>query len=172
MKADKVYLVGFMGAGKTTTARALGKRLDWKVEDTDACIEREERRDIPTIFRQEGEPYFRSLERAVLIGLLPQLGAVVASGGGTFADPNNRELMLRDGSVVWLWINDQAIGAKVGLYTETRVEAGAGGSWGQAHNMQLMPGYVPTFAAGVELIGVFWSESGEKAVFNSVCGNV
>ena len=102
MKADKLYLVGFMGAGKTTVARALGKRLDWKVEDIDACIEREERRDIPTIFRQDGEPYFRTRERAVLIGLLPRRGAVVASGGGTFADPSNRELMLRDGAVVWL----------------------------------------------------------------------
>ena len=102
MKADKVYLVGFMGAGKTTAARALGKRLDWKVEDIDACIEREERRDIPTIFRQDGEPYFRTRERAVLIALLPERGAVVAAGGGTFGDPSNRELMLRDGAVVWL----------------------------------------------------------------------
>ena len=102
MKADKVYLVGFMGAGKTTAAAALGKRLDWKVEDIDACIERDERRDIPTIFRQDGEPYFRACERKVLIDLLPERGAVVASGGGTFADPANRELMLKDGAVVWL----------------------------------------------------------------------
>ena len=102
MRADKVYLVGFMGAGKTTTARTLGKRLDWKVEDIDACIEREERRDIPTIFRQDGEPYFRSREREVLVGLLPERGVVVASGGGTFVDPANRELMLKDGAVVWL----------------------------------------------------------------------
>ena len=102
MKADKVYLVGFMGAGKSTAARALGKRLDWKVEDIDACIERADRRDIPTIFRQDGEPYFRARERQVLIDLLPERGAVIASGGGTFVDPSNRELMLKDGAVVWL----------------------------------------------------------------------
>lgn len=102
MRADKIYLVGFMGAGKSSVAKALGKRLDWKVEDVDACIERDERRDIPTIFREDGEPYFRSREREVLIQLLPERGAVVASGGGTFADPGNRELMLRDGAVVWL----------------------------------------------------------------------
>ncbi|MEO8679567.1 MAG: shikimate kinase [Vicinamibacterales bacterium] len=102
MKADKIYLVGFMGAGKSTVARALAKRLDWKAEDVDTVIEREERRDIPTIFRQDGEPYFRAREREVLIGLLPERGAVVASGGGTFSDPANRELMLRDGAVVWL----------------------------------------------------------------------
>ena len=102
MKADKVYLVGFMGAGKTTVARALAKRLDWKAEDIDERIERRERRDIPSIFRQNGEPYFRSVEREELIGLLPQRGTVVATGGGTVVDPGNRELMLRDGVVIWL----------------------------------------------------------------------
>jgi shikimate kinase len=100
--ADKIYLVGFMGAGKSTVARALARRLDWRVEDIDERIERDERRDIATIFRQSGEPYFRNLERAALIDLLPARGMVVASGGGTFVDPANRELMLRDGVVVWL----------------------------------------------------------------------
>jgi shikimate kinase len=102
VKADKIYLVGFMGAGKSTVAGALGKRLDWKVEDIDVRIERAERRDIPTIFREAGEPYFRARERDSLIDLLPERGTVVASGGGTFAEPSNRELMLRDGAVVWL----------------------------------------------------------------------
>jgi shikimate kinase len=100
--ADKIYLVGFMGVGKTSVARALAKRLDWKVEDIDARIERAERRDIPTIFREAGEPYFRAREREALIQLLPERGTVVASGGGTFVDPANRELMLRDGAVIWL----------------------------------------------------------------------
>ena len=102
MKADKIYLVGFMGAGKSSVARALGKRLDWKVEDIDTRIERAERRDIPTIFRDDGEPYFRAREREALISLLPERGTVVASGGGTFTDASNRELMLRDGAVIWL----------------------------------------------------------------------
>ena len=86
MKADKIYLVGFMGAGKSTVARALGQRLDWRVEDIDERIERAERRDIPTIFRDNGEPYFRAREREALIELLPERGVVVATGGGTFAD--------------------------------------------------------------------------------------
>ena len=102
MNADKVYLVGFMGAGKSTAARLLAKRLDWRVEDIDNRIELDEHRNIPAIFRQDGEPYFRAREREVLIGLLGQRGTVVATGGGTFADPVNRELILRDGAVVWL----------------------------------------------------------------------
>mgnify|MGYP003348620798 CR=1 FL=1 len=85
MKADKIYLVGFMGAGKSTVARALGKRLDWKVEDVDARIEKAERRDIPAIFRERGEAYFRAKEREMLIALLPERGTIVASGAAIAA---------------------------------------------------------------------------------------
>lgn len=102
MRTDKVYLVGFMGAGKTTVARALARRLDWRMEDIDDRIERRERRDIPTIFRQEGEAYFRAIEKEELVRLLPERGTVVATGGGTIVDPVARELMLRDGAVIWL----------------------------------------------------------------------
>ena len=102
MKADKVYLVGFMGAGKTTVARALARRLHWQVEDIDERVEKREHRDIATIFRQEGEPYFRAVEQEELIALLPARGTVVATGGGTIVDPVTREMMLRDGAVIWL----------------------------------------------------------------------
>lgn len=102
MRAHKLYLVGFMGAGKTTVAKALAKRLDWQFEDIDERIERRERRDIASIFRHEGEAYFRVVEQEELIALLPSRGTVVATGGGTFVDPITRELMLRDGAVVWL----------------------------------------------------------------------
>jgi shikimate kinase len=102
VKADKVYLIGFMGAGKSTVARALARRLDWQLEDIDARIEQHEHLDIATIFRQHGEPYFRALERQQLIDLLSCRGVVVATGGGTVLDPSNREVMLRDGVVIWL----------------------------------------------------------------------
>ncbi len=102
MRADKIYLVGFMGAGKTTVATALANRLDWRAEDIDQRIEQRERRDISAIFRQEGEAYFRALERTELIALVADRGVVVATGGGTMVDAMNRELMLRDGAVVWL----------------------------------------------------------------------
>ncbi len=102
MRTDKVYLVGFMGAGKTTLARALGARLDWRVEDVDERIETREGRAISSIFAREGEAYFRDVERQVLLDLLPVRHAVVATGGGTFADPENRVLINRDGLSVWL----------------------------------------------------------------------
>ena len=102
MKADKLYLVGFMGAGKTTVARALGRRLGWPVEDIDERIETRERRSVATIFAQDGESYFRQQERQTLSELLPQRQIVIATGGGTFAEPDNRALMLADGAVAWL----------------------------------------------------------------------
>ena len=102
MKADKLYLVGFMGAGKTTVARAIGKRTGWRVEDIDQRIEAREHRTVASIFSQQGEPYFRQLERLALGELLPLRHVVIATGGGTFVEPDNRALMLADGAVAWL----------------------------------------------------------------------
>ena len=91
-----------MGAGKTTLARALASRLDWRAEDVDDRIVARERRPIAAIFAREGEPYFRDVERRVLIDLLAPRHVVVATGGGTFADPENRALINSDGLSVWL----------------------------------------------------------------------
>ena len=91
-----------MGAGKTTVARALGRRIGWRAEDIDHRIEARERSSVSTIFAREGEPYFRQAERAVLQELLPERNVVIATGGGTFVDPDNRAMMLSDGAVAWL----------------------------------------------------------------------
>jgi len=102
MRADKVYLVGFMGAGKTSLARELGRRLGWKVEDVDDRIESRDGRSIREIFAQSGETHFRMIERLVVRDLLPLRQVVVATGGGTFADADNRAAIMADGAVAWV----------------------------------------------------------------------
>jgi shikimate kinase len=102
VKADKVYLVGFMGAGKTSVGRALARRLDWQPVDIDELIEQRERLPVAEIFVRHGEPYFRAAEREVLTEQLPTRHVVVATGGGTFVDPANRAVINLDGASVWL----------------------------------------------------------------------
>jgi shikimate kinase len=102
VKADKIYLVGFMAAGKTTLARALAARLDWRAEDIDELVESREHQPVTTIFSRHGEAYFRAVERRVLQDLLPARHVVVATGGGTFVDQENRAAINRNGASVWI----------------------------------------------------------------------
>ena len=102
MRADKIYLVGFMAAGKTTLARALAKRLDWQAVDIDELIEQREHLSVAEVFARHGEPYFRAVERDVLADQLRPRHLVVATGGGTFVDPSNRGAINGDGVSVWL----------------------------------------------------------------------
>ena len=102
MIAEKIYLVGFMAAGKTTVARALARRLGWQAADIDELIEQRERMAVADIFAKRGEMYFRATERSVLFEQLGALHVVVATGGGTFVDPTNRAAINDDGLSVWL----------------------------------------------------------------------
>ena len=113
MRTDKIFLVGFMAAGKSTVAEALGRRIDWRVEDVDARIEARQRQSVADIFAQRGEGHFREVERAVVRELLPLRHAVVATGGGTFADPANRAAINRNGTSVWLDVSFETVIARL-----------------------------------------------------------
>jgi shikimate kinase len=101
--ANVVFLVGFMGAGKSSVGRALGQRLNWLFEDLDDRIERRERRTVAEIFRDSGEAAYRRIEHEVLQQILQESvsGAVkvVALGGGTFAQPQNHSMLRENGAM-------------------------------------------------------------------------
>lgn len=80
-----------------------------------------------------------------------QAGTTSADSPPPGLRPNSLPFTYTDGTVVWRWINDTAIGAKAGIYNEVQAIEKAGGIWGQANNVQLMPGMTPTFAANLEL---------------------
>jgi len=102
MRAEKIYLVGFMAAGKSSLARALADRLKWHIEDIDDRIELREQLTISEIFSQRGESYFRMVERAVLIEMLPLKHTVIATGGGTFVDSDNQAAINGNGASIWI----------------------------------------------------------------------
>ena len=99
---DKIYLVGFMTAGKTTVARGLAAHLGWRAEDIDELIEARERMSVADIVAKKGEPYFRGVERDILRLVLPLRHTVVATGGGTFMDPESQQAINLDGTSIWL----------------------------------------------------------------------
>ena len=102
MASGRIYLIGFMGAGKTTVGRIVAEKLGWVFLDLDREIESGEGQPISVMFRTKGEPHFRKLEHTYLRALSVREHAVVALGGGTFTDPENRRIVDQSGVSVWL----------------------------------------------------------------------
>ena len=98
----RVYLVGFMGAGKTSVGRELARRLSFTLFDTDEWIETCVGRSVADIFDALGEDAFRRSESQALVAASRRSRVVVATGGGAVIDPGNRRLMRSTGQVFWL----------------------------------------------------------------------
>jgi len=101
-RAANLYLVGLMGAGKTTVGRVLARRLKLRFLDSDQEIERRCGVKIPVIFEIEGEPGFRAREAAAIAELAQLRGIVLATGGGVVGAAENRTLLAASGTVVYL----------------------------------------------------------------------
>jgi shikimate kinase len=101
-----IYLVGFMGCGKSTVGRALADELGWSFFDIDAEIESDSGSSVGEIFDTQGEPIFRALEASALAKRVKAVQSgrpqVIALGGGAVMDDKNFELILNHGVVVWL----------------------------------------------------------------------
>jgi shikimate kinase len=106
-RTRRVFLIGFMGAGKTSAGKVLAQRLHWTFQDLDQVIERRAGRTVAAIFAEQGENRFRAMERAALEEVLSQPldaagGTVVALGGGTFILPENRGALEKAGAITVL----------------------------------------------------------------------
>ena len=107
-----LYLVGFMGTGKTTVGRAVAQKLGFAVLDSDHEIERQQGKTIPDLFAQDGEPAFRALERAFIESGHPAERTVVACGGGLVVQPGMLALLKSKGVVVCLHASLETILAR------------------------------------------------------------
>lgn len=99
---DKLYLIGFMGSGKTTTGMRLARHLNWSFFDIDKEIERKAEMKISDIFRLKGESVFRKLEAETLSETKSLTKAIISTGGGTPCFEGNMEFMTCNGLTVYL----------------------------------------------------------------------
>jgi shikimate kinase len=109
-----IYLVGFMGSGKTEVGRRLAARLGWALVDTDVLVEQREGRTIERIFEESGEGCFREAEWRALESLADVRRTVIATGGGLYLGAAQRRFIRRHGVSVWLDVTLEAARARAG----------------------------------------------------------
>jgi shikimate kinase len=111
--ARPIALVGMMGAGKSTVGQLLAARLGWRFVDSDAEIERVSGRTVANLFAYESESAFRTRERAAIDGLLDGSPLVLAAGGGAFAHPRTRQLILDRAAAVWIQVDVEILAKRI-----------------------------------------------------------
>ena len=99
---SKIFLIGYMGAGKTTVGKLLANRLNWSFIDVDAFIENRYRQTIAAIFEEKGETAFREIERRTLQEISGFENTVISTGGGLPCFFDNMDMMNRTGITVYL----------------------------------------------------------------------
>ena len=114
----KIYLVGFMGAGKTTVGRELSLRVEAPFFDLDELIESAEGASVKDIFARRGEPFFRKRERDILRSTRHLERGVIATGGGTFTFDDNIQFIQSEGWSVYLSAPYSLLRARCGDKTE------------------------------------------------------
>ncbi|WP_330586879.1 shikimate kinase [Aminipila terrae] len=108
-----IFLIGFMGTGKSAVSKELGKMMELDAIDTDALIADISGMSIPEIFENKGEDYFRALETNVLHRISDFQGSIVSCGGGIALKDENLEIMKRAGKIILLTASAETIYIRV-----------------------------------------------------------
>lgn len=111
---SNIFLIGFMGAGKSTIGRALAKELSFEFIDIDSFIEESTKMTIPEIFKKAGEEWFREQETFAVSCLSEGNNRIIATGGGVVERPENIDLMKKNGTVVYLKATADRLWTRVG----------------------------------------------------------
>lgn len=110
---ENIALVGFMGAGKSSVALLVARRLGFQVMDTDKMIEDEAGKTVEQIFAEEGESAFREWERKTVKALTQLSQTIISTGGGLVVDPANLQSLRRHSLVICLWASPETIWERV-----------------------------------------------------------
>jgi len=116
----RIFLIGFMGSGKSALGQTLASDLGLQFIDLDRQIEEKYGRDIPAIFEVEGEKHFRELERQQLSECLEKDDYVLATGGGTPCFYDNMERLNASGTTIYLKLSTDALCDRLSSETEGR----------------------------------------------------
>jgi shikimate kinase len=119
-KKSIVYIIGFMGSGKTTAGEKLASSLGWQFVDLDREIEKNEGKTIPQIFSQHGEGYFRAVETETLRSLGAGRNTIISTGGGTPCYDDNMDFMLQTGVTVYLKMTPPQLAGRLMKETDDR----------------------------------------------------
>ena len=115
-----VYLIGFMGCGKTTVGKKLAASLKWKFIDLDNKIEEKTGLTVGELFATRGEEYFREIEATTLRELTFDSNCVVAVGGGTPCFKENMDFMLNNGYTIYLKLTPAQLASRLKVSEEER----------------------------------------------------
>lgn len=149
MKLEKhIFLIGFMGVGKTSTSRELSEKLQVEEVDTDAMIVEQEGRSIATIFEESGEPYFRKVETGTLDVLAQMRPCIVSCGGGMAMREENVAKMKESGIVIFLTATPETIYYHVKDSTDRPL---LNGNMNIPYIQQLMEAREPKYSAAADL---------------------
>ena len=113
-----IILTGMMGAGKTTVAKILAKKLNIKSIDIDSLIEQNEGEKISEIFSEKGEEYFRKIEKNTIDNIFTRENLVISLGGGALENNETREFLLTNSTVIYLQTSPEIIFERIKSNTE------------------------------------------------------
>lgn len=145
---EHIFLIGFMGVGKTSTSRQLSRKLGVKEVDTDAMIVAAEKKSIAKIFEELGEPYFREIETGTLDTLAQESPCIVSCGGGMAMREENVRKMKAIGKVIFLNATPETIYSHVKDSTDRPL---LNGNMNVAYIKELMDAREPKYKAAADI---------------------
>lgn len=117
---QRIFLIGYMAAGKTTVGKRLAQALGWSFVDLDLFMENRFRKSVSEIFKEKGEGGFREIEHTVLQEVAGFERTVISTGGGTPCHFDNMELMKRSGLTIYLQVSAEELSARLNVCKNTR----------------------------------------------------